>query len=167
MLDFDGIDDEIPMLGFEDSPSSEPVSCEPPRFKVLVVEDDAAVSSLIESCLADMALFEPHITIAGTIAAAQFAARADDFDVILVEENMCTSRGAEFINSLGDLSDRCPILLLTSGSSQNDKAFSIGSLVCLGKDNLTPKMLETTIHQALCAHAQQCTLLALAPDQFA
>ena len=167
MLQFDGIDDEAPLMGFEDAPSPELVSCEPPRLKVLVVEDDPAALLGIEICLAHMALFEPQITIAGSTAAAQFAARADDFDVILVDENMCAGRGAEFLYALGDHPDRCPILLLTSDPSRADKALSAASPVCLGRDDLSAKTLEKTIHQAICSHAQQCTLSALAPDRFA
>ena len=168
MLELDGTDDDSLPMGFAEPPAPERISCEPPRLKILIVADDAAVSLLIERCLNHMARYEPQITTAGTLAAAGFAVASDDFDVILLDGDMPGTRGPgtlgmEPLATFGSPGDRCPALMLSRLLSPEAErlALSLGAAACLAMHDLSPKKLETTIHQALHAHAEHCTLMAL------
>ena len=163
MLELDGTDDDTVPTGFAEPLAPERISCEPPRLKILIVADDAADSLLIERCLNHMARYEPQITTAGTLAAAGFAAASDDFDVILLDGDMPGTRGMEPLATFGSPGDRCPALMLTRLLSPEAErlALSLGAAACLAMHDLSPKKLETTIHQALHAHAEHCTLMAL------
>ena len=164
MLELDGTDDDFLPAGFAEPAAPECISCEPPRLKVLIVADDAADSLLIERCLEHMVRYEPQITTAGTLAAASFAAVSDDFDAILLDYDMPGIRGTELTVTFGSPTDRCPAVMLTRRLSPEfeREALSLGAAACLAKSGLTAKGLETTIHQAVRAHAEYCTLMALA-----
>ena len=164
MLEVDGRDNETLNEGCNEACATEPASCEPPRLKVLLIEDDAVDSTLIERCLDHMAKYERQLTVAGTLAAALFAVSADDFDIILLSDGMRDTPAAALLAALGDPLERCPTVLLTSYRSPatEGQALSLGAAACLAKLGLSPKLLEACIEQALRQHAQHCTRMSLA-----
>ena len=161
MLELYGTDDEASQPGIDDAPATERFSSEPSILKVLLIADDAANSMLIERCLYQMATYEPQITIAGSLAAARFAATADEFDVLLIDDDFAGLGEMPYLQMFGLEDDACPTVLLTS-SEANSPALT-GTLFTLKKAELSPAHLQSTIHEAICAHAQQCTMLALVP----
>ena len=147
-----------------DEPVAAPTNCDPPRLKVLLVEDDADDSMLVERCLDHMAHYEPQITVAGTLVAARFAFISDDFDVILLSDGLRSAPATELLAAFGDPLERCPVLVLTGYLPQADQALAVpdDAPACLAKSVLSPKVLETRIRQVLRTHAQHCTLMSIA-----
>ncbi len=149
-----------------DAPTTDRVTCEPPRLKVLLVEDNASTSVMIERCLNHIASFEPQITVAGSLKAAQFALGADDFDVVLIDDAMLKPENTHWLLGLGDAQDGCARVLLT-GTEHLETASMSGdgtAAARLAKDNLSPKRLETSILSALRDHAGYCTRAALSSE---
>lgn len=135
------------------------VSCEPPRLKILVVEDDAGDYSLIERCLQHMSRYEPQIVLAGNLAAARFAVSADDFDLVLLDYGMDGECGIELLVDLARINRGCPCILL-SGCLTSDmemEAVVMGAAACLAKGDLSEKSLEAVVDQVLRGQAVQRT----------
>ena len=170
MLEAAETEDEIVTTRCADAPAKETVRCEPARLKILVVEDDAATSAMIERCLMHIAAFEPQIAVAGTLKAAQFALGADDFDIVLIDEDMLPLAGPDWLQVLGNPSERCATVLLTgllTGDGFAASAPSTGdssASAYLAKDNLSPKRLQTTILTAVREHAHYCTHSAMSSE---
>ena len=170
MLEAVGTDaDTATLCCAADAPSPKPLSCEPPRLKVLLVEDDASTSVMIERCLVHMAAFEPQIAVAGTLKSATFALGADDFDVVLIDDEMLMLDGTNWLMSLGQPWQRCASVLLT-GAGYAGMGPMVGDgegSACLAKDNLSPKRLETTILQAIRDHAHYCSRAGMSSEDLA
>jgi hypothetical protein len=113
-------------------------------IKVLLIEtgDAAGAIPIVEQCLRYMPCFECEITQAGTHAAAAFALSADTFDVVITDENCL-----DLIKSAGQAS----ALVITgrSVSGVTRIARMAGALHCLALNDLSPRLLETAISQAL------------------
>ena len=124
--------------------------CEPPRLKVLVVEDNAADYERIEWCLLHMARYEPQITLAGNPGAARMAIACDDFDVVLVGCRQEAESRADTLCAVQGARGSGPALLLTSGPAGAD-----GERGSLLKPELSPKALEAAILEAIRDHARR------------
>jgi hypothetical protein len=111
-------------------------------IKVLLIETTAVDLPIIEQCLRYMSRFECTITQAGTVAAGKFALAADAFDVVITDVH-----ALEVIANAG----RVPCLVVTEdpGSDTTRKARMAGALHCLALNDLSPRLLETAISQAL------------------
>ncbi len=118
-----------------------------PTFRtinVLVVDTvgNSASGSIIEQCLRYMVGFECLIAQAGSSAAAQFALRVDSFDLVVTDEH-----------NLGIVAEHAsvPSIIVAGrpGSETTRNAFAAGALHCLPLIDLSPRLLETAIHQAL------------------
>jgi hypothetical protein len=111
-------------------------------IKVLLVETTAVDLPIVEQCLRYMSRFECLITQAGSVAAAKFALAADTFDVVVTDGNALA-----VIGSAGST----PSLVVTEhpGSDATRKARMAGALHCLALNDLSPRLLETAISQAL------------------
>lgn len=137
------------------------ISCDPPRIKVLVVEDDAADFKLIERCLQHMALYEAQIVLAGSLEAGRFAISADDFDLVLLDYEINGECGVDL---LADMTERGGVGVILSSFLNSDmqhEALEMGAAACLAKCDLSAKVLETVIRQALREQALQQTLKVL------
>lgn len=163
MLDAVGTDTESLAVCCVDAPPLERISCEPKRLKVLVVEDDASTSVMIERCLTHIAAFEPQIAVAGTLAAAKFALDADDFDIVLIDSEMLLHAASSCLLSLGRPWERCASLHLTGAGTagMSPRTEDGAASACLAKDNISPKRLATAILTAIQDHARYCTQEAL------
>jgi DNA-binding NarL/FixJ family response regulator len=118
-----------------------------PTFRtinVLVVETrgNADSSSIVEQCLRYMVGFECLIAQAGSSVAAQFALQADSFDLIITDEH-----------NLGLVAEHSSVpTIIVSGRPSSEttrNAFAAGALHCLPLTDLSPRLLETAINQAL------------------
>lgn len=136
------------------------IDIEPPRLKVLVVEDDAGDYALIERSLRFMPMYEALITSAGTIPAARFALGADTFDAVIIDFSISGERGIDLLTQIGGADGMCPVILVSSAMNAEIEweAMFLGAAACLSKDILAPKLLETVLHQALRGHALQRAL---------
>lgn len=142
-----------------DPESDEDICCEPPVIDVLVVEDDAADFTHIERCLKLMPRYEARITLAGNLAAGQFAAEKGHFDAILVDYALGHDIGLDLVRSIGP-AGTSPCILVT-GSLTNEvegEALDAGAVACIGKGELTPRLLETVLRQAVQAQEMRRTL---------
>jgi hypothetical protein len=111
-------------------------------IKVLLVETTAIHPPVIEQCLRYMARFECLITQAGSVAIAKFALASDTFDVVITD-----GHALDVVTSAGGL----PAIVVTGqpGSDATRSALSAGALHCLALNDLSPRLLETAIGQAL------------------
>jgi DNA-binding response OmpR family regulator len=123
------------------------VNNDKPTFRtinVLMVETNgnAANSSMIEQCLRYMVGFECLIAQAGSHAAAEFALQADNFDLVITDEHSL---------QLAAEHSAVPTIIVTArpSSETTRKAFAAGALHCLPLIDLSPRLLETAIAQAL------------------
>jgi hypothetical protein len=122
-----------------------------PTFRtinVLMVETrgNADSSSIVEQCLRYMVGFECLIAQAGSSAAAQFALQANSFDLVITDEH-----------SLGLVAEHASVpSIIVAGRPSSEttrNAFAAGALHCLPLIDLSPRLLETAIHQALSCDA--------------
>jgi CheY-like chemotaxis protein len=145
------------------TPGHEPeFDIEPRRLRVLVIEDEQADREIIDSCLRRMCGFEAEITLAGNVQAAEFAVTHGGFDIVLVDYSMSDSLGIDLIPHVV-ANARCPALLVTGmlTSEVEAEALELGAQACLSKDDLSPRVLETLIRQAVQAHIMTRTLRLL------
>ncbi len=137
------------------------INSDPPRIKVLVVEDDAADFKLIERCLQHMALYETQIVLAGSLEAGRFAISADDFDLVLLDYEINGECGIDLLADMTRGGGLGVILSSYLNSDMQHEALELGAAACLAKSDLSAKVLETVIRQALREQALQRTLKVL------
>lgn len=134
----------------------------PRHLSVLVVEPAADDVALIDHALRRMPWFEAHVTVAGTAEAGRFALRAADVDVALIACDDAAA-GLDFARELlGD--GEAPPVILTSKCLDTETeydAIGFGVAACIGKDEITPRVLENYIRQALWRRAAVQQLTAL------
>lgn len=139
------------------------LSCEPPRIKVLVVDDDPADRLLIERSLSHMARFEPQITTAGTLATARFCLTADEFDIVIADWHIGTACGTDILEQV---SGECPVVLLSGAltPAMRRQALALGATAVMAKDKVDEKSIASVIERAVAAHARRASAAALATD---
>jgi CheY-like chemotaxis protein len=135
---------------------------------VLVVEDDPADLALIERALRRMTTFDVHITATGTVEAARRALKLSSFDLALVDQTLDDAAGTTLLPAAGARVLGCPAILVTGllTADLHHEALQRGFSACLEKDELTPRILEAIIGQAITLHAlheQIARLEATAP----
>jgi DNA-binding NtrC family response regulator len=112
-------------------------------INVLIIETrgDVGSASIVEQCLRYMTGFECRIAQAGSIAAAQFALQADAFDLVMADEHCLDVVAASAV----------PTIVTThrQSSETTRKALKAGALHCLPLIDLSPRLLETAVNQAL------------------
>jgi DNA-binding NarL/FixJ family response regulator len=111
-------------------------------IKVLLIETTTVDLPIIEQCLRYMPRFECLITQASSVTVAAFALGADTFDVVITDDF-----ALDAIASAG----LTPCLVVTArpGTDATRKARMAGALHCLAINDLSPRLLETAISQAL------------------
>jgi hypothetical protein len=117
-----------------------------PTFRtigVLMIETrgNSDSASIIEQCLRYMTGFECRITQAGTHAAAAFALRSDTFDIVITDEHS--------LDLVPDSDTATIVITGRPSSAVTRKALQVGALHCLPLNDLSPRLLETAIAQAL------------------
>jgi hypothetical protein len=111
-------------------------------IKVLLIETSARAVPITEQCLRYMSRFECLITQAGSVAAAKFALSVDTFDVVITDGN-----ALDVISNAG----ATPSLVISEhpNTDATRQARLAGALHCLALNDLSPRLLETAISQAL------------------
>jgi hypothetical protein len=113
-------------------------------INVLMIETrgNSDSTSIVEQCLRYMTGFECRIAQAGSHAAASFALRSDTFDIVITDEHcldLITDNGTATI-----------VITARPGSATTRNALKAGALHCLPLSDVSPRLLETAISQALC-----------------
>ncbi len=136
------------------APSNVPGANETPykarSLAVLVVEPAADTAGLVDRVLRRMPWFEAQVTLAGSIDAARFALRAGDVDVVLLAEAADTDTLA-FARELAALAGDPPVILMSQllATEVEYEALSFGVAACIETSELTPRVIETYIRNAL------------------
>lgn len=119
----------LPDEGFE---------CEPPTRDILVVESDPEGYGRIERCLTYMTRIEPRITLAGTIAAANFAAKCCEFHLILAVDTFDPASTAALFSETSPRT-RCVLITKTARAQKSAAAVWNSAVACLAQSDLTPR----------------------------
>jgi DNA-binding NtrC family response regulator len=113
-------------------------------IKVLMVatQGDVVDTSIIEQCLRYMVGFECQITQAGSLTVAAFALQADAFDLVVAD--------AHSFELVAKHPDVPTIIVAGHPSSETTRnALAAGALHCLPLADLSPRLLEIAVNQAL------------------
>jgi DNA-binding NtrC family response regulator len=113
-------------------------------IKVLMVETQGSTvdTSIIEQCLRYMVRFECQITQAGSLPVAEFALQADEFDLVVAD-----AHSFELVAKHADV----PTIIVAGhpSSERTRNALAAGALHCLPLADLSPRLLEIAVNQAL------------------
>jgi signal transduction histidine kinase len=117
--------------------------------RILAVDDDPQVASLIEVALAD-ARFEHHLEIVSTAAAGLAQIKADAHDVFLIDQQLPDGLGLDLIREAKARGASKPFILMTGyGSGALDEAaLDAGAADYVEKHRITDH-LERSIRYAL------------------
>ncbi len=100
-------------------------------MRVLVVEDDPALASVIESGLTESAM---HVVRAGTFAAGRMEALLGTFNVIVLDVMLPGGTGFDLCRQLRERGVGTPVLMLTARDAVDDR---VRGLECGADDYLT------------------------------
>lgn len=127
------------------------IAPEPRPLRVLVVEDDAGDAAHLDRVLRSMPHYVPHVLHANSVAAARHILATSAFDVLIVDYTIQNDVGTKLAHEFGGQHGRCPVIL-TSGLLTieiENAAFASGVAACLDKSDVTPRVLENVIRQAV------------------
>jgi two-component system, OmpR family, response regulator len=109
--------------------------------RVLVVEDDPSVATGVQHCLAADGL-DVEVVHDGAVALAR--ARADEFDLIVLDILLPSLNGYRVCESIRSDDDWTPILMLTAKAGEYDEAEGLET----GADDFLVKPFSTVVLQA-------------------
>ena len=125
-----------------------------------MIEDSAADAEIIARRLMRSHRFEVSLTHCPTVAGGErtlreAAARADAFDLVIVDYWLDAGHSVDLLRRCGCLPD-LPIVLLTGSDLRvvEDEAFDAGVAACLSKDDITGGALDSALAAALRGHAR-------------
>ena len=141
------------------SASTDEPQYKPRSLSVLVVEPSPENAGHVDRVLRRMPWFEAQVTLAGTIEAARFALRAGDIDVVLLDE-AADSETLAFARELAALAGDPPVILMSTllATEVEYEALGFGVAACIETSELTPRVIETYIRNALWRRAAQQAL---------
>ena len=124
---------------------------EPWLLKVLLVEDDPLDVHWVTQTLKSIEEFECNICHASSVEDARTAIAANDFDVALLDYHLPDGHGDDVVKILEDKAGRCAAIMVSGGTMSEVSLFALGAgaVAAIGKDDLNPSLLETTIRFAL------------------
>ncbi len=130
-------------------------SAEEPHYKprslaVLAVEPSPESAGHLDRVLRRMPWFEAQVTLAGTVEAARFALRAGEVDVVLLAE-AADDEALTFARELAALAGDPPVILMSPllATEVEYEALDFGVAACIETSELTPRVIETYIRNAL------------------
>lgn len=128
----------------------------PRSLAVLVVEPSPETAGLVDRNLRRMPWFEAQVTLAGSIEAARFALRAGDVDVVLLAE-AADNETLTFARELAAMAGDPPVILMSPllATEVEYEALDFGVAACIETSELTPRVIETYIRNALWRRAAQ------------
>ena len=124
---------------------------EPWLLNVLIVEDNALDVHWVTQTLKAVEEFECRISHAARVEDARALISAQDFDVALIDYHLPDGRGDDVLNILEQKAGRCAAIMVSGGTMSEVSLFALGAgaVAAIGKDDLNPSLLETTIRFAL------------------
>lgn len=112
------------------------------KIKVLVIEDDAFIAMVYEDLLRDVTNIVFELSIFTTLGDGLAAAKSGDYDVILLDLNLPDSGFANTISQIPIVSDRMPIVVMTSTV---DDVLALKTMNMGGQDYLNKSKLDRTL----------------------
>ncbi len=133
---------------------------EPCRLRVLIVDDEPGDIALIDRALRRMVRYEVEVASVGSLEAALWALSAEPQDLILVDYSLGADCGTTLVREMTARGRSTPVIVLTSLWTADIEAevLDAGGIACLLKDDLTPRIMETTVRQSLRGQALERTL---------
>jgi PAS domain S-box-containing protein len=131
---------------------------ESPHWKILLVEDDPDDYILTLDMLSEVKGNDFELVWASTYDQALQALQADDLDAILVDYQLGSYTGLDYVREAVARGCKSPLIVLTGqGSYEVDlQAMQIGAVDYLLKGQINPGLLERTIRYAIeRTHAQE------------
>ena len=124
---------------------------EPWLLKILIVEDDPLDVHWLTQTLKLIEEFECHIIHVSSVEDARALIAQHDFDVALLDYHLPDGRGDDVLNILEQKAGRCAAIMVSGGTMSEVSLFALGAgaVAAIGKDDLNPSLLETTIRFAL------------------
>ncbi len=131
------------------------------KLSVLVVDDSSEDFLLLKRCLGQIEGFSFDIAHASTPGAAKELIRTIDFDLVFVDYWLGVETGINFLQDLGGRQSECPLVLLSGMTSPDIQhvAMKSGAIGCIGKSDLNPDVVETTIRYSLHTHQLERKLM--------
>jgi DNA-binding response OmpR family regulator len=138
------------------APSSNDAHYKPRHLVVLVIEPSPESAGLMDRVLRRMPWFEAQVTLAGTVEAARFVLRSGDVDVVVMAEAADTDM-LTFARALAATADGPPVIMTSPllATEVEYEALSFGIAACIETSELTPRVIETYIRNALWRRAAQ------------
>lgn len=123
----------------------------PRPLRVLVVEDDVGDAAQLDRALRLMPHYVPHVLHAHSVAAARHMLTTSAFDVLIVDYTIQDDVGTKIASEFGGQHGMCPVILMSGllTADIENAAFASGAAACLDKSDLTPRVLENVIRQAV------------------
>ena len=124
---------------------------EPWILRVLIVEDDPLDLHWVTQTLKSIEEFECQFTHAANVGEARALISAQEFDVALLDYHLPDGHGDDVLKILEDKAGGCAAIMVSGGTMSEVSLYgmSAGAVAAIGKDDLNPSMLETTIRFAL------------------
>ncbi|MBP85335.1 MAG: hypothetical protein CMJ64_01245 [Planctomycetaceae bacterium] len=125
-----------------------------PRIQVLLMEDDAAYSRLVEAALATSEIeFAVHVT--DRLATAVSTLNEQAFNLVLLDLNLPDSGGLQTLEAIASASS-VPIVVLTGQEDEElaEQSLAMGAQRFLRKTELNTSSLVETMRQAVSPHLQ-------------
>ena len=104
---------------------------------ILVVDDDTRIRELLRSYLRDNGF---RVSVAANAEAAREQMQALEFDLLVLDVMMPGESGLELTQSLREMSNNVPILMLSALAQSDDRIAGLAS----GSDDYLPKPFEPT-----------------------
>lgn len=124
------------------------------HLNILLVEDSFADYDDICRIIRRMPHFTATIICARNLEEARQAISSQKFDIALVDYCLGAESGARFLHEIGGRGGAVASILLTGLMTKEPQeiAMQAGAVGCLSKDDLSPRLLETTIRYSLYTH---------------
>ena len=124
---------------------------EPWILRVLIVEDDRLDLHWVTQTLKSIEEFECQFTHAANVGEARALISAQEFDVALLDYHLPDGHGDDVLKILEDKAGGCAAIMVSGGTMSEVSLFALGAgaVAAIGKDDLNPSLLETTIRFAL------------------
>jgi signal transduction histidine kinase len=132
-----------------------------PLWKILLVEDDEDDFLITRDMLAEARQGKFSLEWARNAESGKKALENNKYDAVLVDYDLGSQNGLEFLQSSGPLERQIPVIVLTgNGSYELDmEAMRAGAADYLDKNQVNGLLLERTIRYAIESRSNQAALL--------
>ncbi len=129
-------------------------------LEVIIVEDSFADFDDISRYLRKMKHYDVRIKRAKTIEDARFSLSFSKFDIAFIDFYLGNESGARLLRELRQSYPTVVPILITGLDDENvqNTALEEGAIGCINKDDMSVRLLETTLRCCIYNHFQQRTL---------